>query len=164
MDTSNSYATTPEEHLGGTANYRTDLYSTCGTVLSHQESIDLFQELGVKMTPELKSPSVEMPYQGFYSQEDYAQQMIDEYKEAGVPPARVFAQSFNLDDVLYWLEHTPQFGKQAVFLDGRYEDPAFDHTNPKTWSPNMRQLADSGVNIIAPPNVDAVENQRQRED
>lgn len=47
-----------------------------------------------------------MPYEGDYTQEDYAQQMIeDEYKEAGVHPRKVFAQSFNLDDVLYWLEN-----------------------------------------------------------
>ena len=64
MDASNPNATTVEEYLGGTANYRTDLYSTCGTLVTHKESIDLFKELGVKMTPELKSPSVPMPYEG----------------------------------------------------------------------------------------------------
>jgi glycerophosphoryl diester phosphodiesterase len=37
------------------------------------------------MTPELKSPSVKMPFQGDYTQEAYAQQMIDEYKTARVP-------------------------------------------------------------------------------
>ena len=72
-----------EDYLGGTANWRTDLYATCGTVLSHAESIELFKKLGAKMTPELKSPSVEMPFDGF-SQEDYAQKMIDEYKAADV--------------------------------------------------------------------------------
>ena len=151
MDASDPNATTVEEYMGGTANYRTDLYSTCGTVMSHVESIELFKNLGVKMTPELKSPSVEMPYEGDYTQEVYAQQMIDEYKEAGVHPRKVFAQSFNLDDVLYWLENEPWFGKQAVYLDGRYGDSAFDHTDPGTWSPNMEELVAQGVNIIAPP-------------
>lgn len=123
--------TTSEEYLGGTASWRTDLYSACGTLLSHAESIELFKELDVKMTPELKSPSVPMPYKGIYSQEDYAQQMIDEYKNAGVKPSQVFAQSFNLDDVLYWIENEPRFGRQAVYLDGRYDDPAFAlHTHP----------------------------------
>jgi glycerophosphoryl diester phosphodiesterase len=103
------------------------------------------------MTPELKSPSVPMPYEGTYTQEDYAQQMIDEYKDAGVPPEYVWAQSFNLDDVLYWIAQEPDFGEQAVFLDGRYDDPAFDHTQPKTWSPTMEELAAMEVNIIAPP-------------
>jgi glycerophosphoryl diester phosphodiesterase len=151
MDASDSNAINVEEYIGGTANYRTDLYSTCGTVLSHAESIELFRDLGVKMTPELKSPSVAMPYEGNYTQEDYAQQMINEYKEAGVHPRKVFAQSFNLDDVLYWLENEPRFGKQAVYLDGRYDDEDFDHVDPTTWSPNMEELIAQGVNIIAPP-------------
>jgi glycerophosphoryl diester phosphodiesterase len=33
------------------------------------------------------------------------------------PPQDVFAQSFNKDDILYWIQHEPQFGKQAVYLD-----------------------------------------------
>jgi glycerophosphoryl diester phosphodiesterase len=88
MDASNPYATTIEDYVGGTSNWRTDLYATCGTVISHAESIELFKELGVKMTPELKSPSVEMPYEGDYTQEKYAQQMIDEYKKLVYCPAR----------------------------------------------------------------------------
>ena len=151
MDASDPNATTVEEYMGGTANYRTDLYATCGTVVTHAESIELFKSLGVKMTPELKSPSVEMPYQGDYTQEDYAQQMIDEYKAARVSPKKVWAQSFNLFDVLYWIENEPRFGKQAVFLDDRYSDPSFDHTDSSTWVPSMEGLVAQGVNIIAPP-------------
>ena len=151
MDAANRNATTIEEYMDATANWRTDLYATCGTLLSHAESIELFKNLGVKMTPELKSPSVDMPYEGDYTQEDYAQQMIDEYKAARVNPKKVFAQSFNLDDVLYWIENEPRFGRQAVFLDGRYSVPGFDHTDPSTWSPNMKELVAEGVNIIAPP-------------
>jgi len=151
MEASDRNATTVEEYMGGTANYRTDLYSTCGTVLSHAESIELFKDLGVKMTPELKTPSVEMPFEGDYTQEDYAQQIIDEYKMANVQPKKVFVQSFNLDDVLYWIEKEPGFGEQAVYLDGRYNTPGFDHTDPNTWSPDMGELVAQGVNIIAPP-------------
>lgn len=151
MDAYNKYATTIEEYMSGTADYRTDLYSTCGTVVSHKESIELFKNLGVKMTPELKSPDVEMPYKGFYTQEDYARQMIDEYKEAGVSPQKVFAQSFNQNDVLYWIKNDPKFGRQAVFLDGRYSDPDFDHTDPATWNSTMEELVAKGINIIAPP-------------
>lgn len=150
MDAANNNATTVEEYMNGTANWRTDLYTGNGTLLSHAESIELFKSLGAKMTPELKSPSVEMPFDGF-SQEDYAQKMIDEYKEADVKPKHVWAQSFNYDDVLYWVNNEPQFGKQAVFLDGRYNDPTFNHTDPTTWSPNMMQVAADNVNIIAPP-------------
>jgi len=151
MDAANSSATTVEEYLDGTANWRTDLYSTCGTVLSHKESIELFTKLDVHMTPELKTPSVSMPFEGDYSQQQFAQQMIDEYKELGVNPEKVFPQSFNIADISYWIKNEPQFAKQAVYLDGRYDDPTFDHTNPATWSPTMEEIAASGVNIISPP-------------
>lgn len=151
MDASNPEATTVEEYMGGTANWRTDLYATCGTVMSHKESIALFQELGVKMTPELKEPSAVMPFGGTYTQQDYAQQMIDDYKEAGVQPHQVFAQSFSVEDVRYWIKHDPQFGQQGVYLDGRYDDKSFDHTDPATWSPTMDELVRDGVQIIAPP-------------
>jgi len=105
----------------------------------------------VDMTPELKSPSVEMPYEGDYTQQDYAQQMIDEYKAAGVSPRKVWAQSFDLNDVLYWVENEPRFGKQAVFLDGRYSDATFDPNDPTTFTPSMQELRDADVRVIAPP-------------
>ncbi len=89
---------------------------------------------------------------GDYSQEDYAQQMIDEYKAAKVPPRNVWAQSFNLDDVRYWIDHNPRFGRQAVYLDGRYSSlPGFDPSDPATWTPTMDELVADGVKIIAPP-------------
>jgi glycerophosphoryl diester phosphodiesterase len=151
MDASDRRATTAEDFLGGTANWRTDLYATRGTLLTHAQSITLLRDLGVKFTPELKAPSVAMPFEGDYSQEDYAQQMIDEYKAAGIPPGDVYPQSFDLADVRYWIAREPDFGKQAVYLDGRYRNPAFNHASPATWTPDMDQLAAEGVNIIAPP-------------
>ena len=146
MDASNPNATTVEEYLGGTADWRTDLYATCGTLLSHAESIEIIKSLGGKFTPELKSPSVEMPFEGTYSQHDYAQQMIDEYKAAGIQPNHVWPQSFNMDDVLYWIQEEPSFGQQAVYLDDRVEDPAFEPTLE-----GMESLANQGINIVAPP-------------
>lgn len=151
MDGFNPAATTVEVYLQGTPGWRTDLYASRGTLLTHAESIELFKQLDVKMTPELKAPGVPMPYQGDYTQQDYAQQMIDEYKAAGVAPRDVYPQSFDLQDVLYWVAQQPAFGAQAVYLDGRYDDPAFDHRDPATWSPSMLELAAQGVNIIAPP-------------
>jgi glycerophosphoryl diester phosphodiesterase len=151
MDAANPAATTVAEYLDATPGWRTDLYTARGTLMTHAESIELFKQLGVKMTPELKSPSVAMPYEGDYTQADYAQQMIDEYKAAGVRPGDVWAQSFNLGDVLYWIANEPEFGTQAVYLDGRYDDPTFDHTDPSTWDPSMEELVADGVKIIAPP-------------
>lgn len=151
MDAANPSAITAEAYLGGTADWRTDLYSNCGTLLTHKESIELIKKLGAKFTPELKAPGVDMPFDGDYSQQDYAQQLIDEYIEAGVNPREVFAQSFNLDDVLYWIQHNPAFGKQAVYLDGRYDLASFDHRDPSTWEPSMEELVAADVRIIAPP-------------
>ena len=144
MDAANPNATSVEQYLDGTAGWRTDLYSGNGTLLSHAESIELFKSLGVKMTPELKGPSVDMPYEGDYTQEMYAQQMIDEYKAARVKPKRVFPQSFNLDDVLYWIKHERRFGKRAVYLDGNYDAP-------EETIAMMSELASMGVNYLAPP-------------
>lgn len=150
MDVANEDATTVEEYMAGTPGGHTDLY-TPGTLMTHAESIELFSSLGVKFTPELKSASVSMPYEGDYTQEAYAEQLIDEYKAAGIRAEDVFPQSFSLDDVRHWIEYEPAFGEQAVFLDDRYEDAGFDHTDPATWSPGMESLAKDGVRIIAPP-------------
>ena len=144
MDAYNSEATTPEEYLGGTADWRTDLYTARGTLVSHRESIELFKALGVKFTPELKFPVVDMPFEGDYSQQDYARQMIQDYIDAGVPPRDVWPQSFNLGDVLYWVNETPRFGKQAVFLD---QEPI---TPDNTSLAFMENLKARGVNILAP--------------
>jgi len=146
MDAFNPMAKTAQEFMGGTANWRTDLYSgpTSGTLMTHQESIALFQKLGVKMTPELKSATVAMPFDGF-TQEAYAQKMIDEYKAAKVAPSKVFPQSFDLSDVRYWIKNEPQFGKQAVFLDGA--DKLAD-------LPDLAKLIsykNEGIQIVAPP-------------
>ena len=151
MDAVDSSATTVEDYVDGTVKWRTDLYATTGTVLSHRESIALIASLGAKFTPELKSPVVEMPFAGNYSREAYAQQLIDEYKEAGVDPDDVYPQSFNLDDVLYWIANEPVFGKQAVFLDDSYRDSGWSPMDPATWRRSMASLKALGVNTIAPP-------------
>jgi glycerophosphoryl diester phosphodiesterase len=147
MDGANPNATSVEQYLDGTANFRTDLYSACGTLVTHAESIALIDELGSKFTPELKAPSVVMPFQGDYTQEKYAQQMIDEYKAARISPQRVWPQSFNLADVLYWVNKNPKFGRQAVFLDERVDSP----TGYADAVANMDDLANAGVRIVAPP-------------
>jgi glycerophosphoryl diester phosphodiesterase len=151
MDAANPNAKTLAEYIDATPRFRTDLYSQPydgekwgGTLLTHAESIELFKALGVKMTPELKSPSVPMPFDGF-TQEDYAQKMIDEYKNAGVPPERVWAQSFNKGDVLYWVRNEAAFGRQAVYLDDANvpaDVPSFE---------DLRGYRRQGIRIWAPP-------------
>ncbi|NND89976.1 MAG: glycerophosphodiester phosphodiesterase [Granulosicoccus sp.] len=150
-DGSNATATTIDEYLAGTPGWTADEAADYGTLLTHAESIALFNGFGVSMTPELKEAAVAMPYQGDYTQADYAQQLIDEYKAAGISPDRVFAQSFNLVDILYWIAAEPQFGRQAVFLDGRYSEEGFDPADSSTFEPSMQDLVEQGVNYLAPP-------------
>nr|WP_325250390.1 glycerophosphodiester phosphodiesterase family protein [Amylibacter sp.] len=155
MDGANKAAKTPQDYLKGTAGWRTDLYATTGTLMTHAESIGLLKSLDVKFTPELKAPSVSMPFDGF-TQADYAQKLIDDYKAADVPASDVWAQSFDLSDVLYWIENEPEFGKQAVYLDDRYEawdddEGQIDPNDPATFKPSMAELKAMGVNYIAPP-------------
>ena len=151
MDAADSGAAAVDEYMDGTAGWRTDLYAAGGgTLMTHAESIRLFRSLGAKFTPELKSPAVDMPFDGF-SREDYAQKLIDEYKAAGVPPGDVWPQSFDLADVKYWIDNEPAFGRQAVYLDGRYEVRGFDPLKPDTYRPAMAELKEMGVNYIAPP-------------
>ena len=89
MDAFNPAARTPQEFVGGTANFRTDLYSgpTSGHLMTHRESIELFKSLGVKMTPELKSPTVSMPFDGF-TQRAYAQKMINDTRLPACRPGK----------------------------------------------------------------------------
>ncbi|MDT3294795.1 glycerophosphodiester phosphodiesterase family protein [Shewanella sp. SP2S2-6] len=151
MEGSNPKATTAAEFINGTPSWRTDLYAGNGTLMTHAESIEMFKKAGVKMTPELKAASVSMPFDGF-TQQDYAQKMLDEYTAAGVDASQVFPQSFILDDIKYWVANAPEFAKQAVFLDDRYDyNSAFDPQNSATWSPSMADLKTQGVEIIAPP-------------
>ncbi len=152
MDAADPEATTLAAYMNATPRWRTDLYTDAATLMSHREYIALVKSLGRKFTPELKEPDVPMPFEGTYTQDQYAQQLIDEYREAGIPPEDVFPQSFQLRDVLYWLAKEPDFGRQAVFLDGRDETaPGFDPLRPETWSPGMGALRARGVRILAPP-------------
>jgi glycerophosphoryl diester phosphodiesterase len=147
MDGSNPKAVTPEEFQKGTPGFRTDLYSTCGTVLSHKESIRLIDSLGRDFTPELKTPIVKMPFQGTFTQEKFAQKMVDEYKEMCINPKRVWPQSFLYDDIKYWLKYEPKFGKQAVFLDALVDEP----DGYSLSLARLPSLVKDGVKIVAPP-------------
>jgi glycerophosphoryl diester phosphodiesterase len=151
MDGFNADAKTAEEYQNGTPRWRTDLYANSGTVMTLEESIALVKGFGAKFTPELKAAEVPMPFDGDYTQEKYATQMLDAYKKAGIPPEDVYAQSFNLADILYWVKTEPAFAKQAIFLEDRYEKQGLDPNISETWKPSMAELKASGVQILGPP-------------
>lgn len=146
MDAFDPKAQTPEEFVTGIPSFRTNLYAgpSSGELLTHAESIELFTELGVEMIPELKAPSVPMPF-GEFSQQDYAQKLIDEYVAVGVAPEDVWVQSFDIEDVRYWLAHAPEFARQAILLD--------DAGAPDEL-PSRAELVSyeaEGINVVAPP-------------
>lgn len=126
--------------------WRTDLYANCGTVMSHKESIQLIKSMGRKFTPELKEVKVIPPGMTY---DQIRQKMIDEYKLAGVPARDVWPQSFILDDVLYWINHEPLFGRQAVYLDD--VDPTTNPVYPPLSVAELAQARLKGVQIIGSP-------------
>ena len=151
MDASDKTATTLADYMNATADWRTDLYARSGTTLmTHADSIALFASLGAKFMPELKAPKVAMPFNGF-SQQDYAQALIDDYKAAGIAPKDVWVQSFDLNDIRYWIENEPEFGAQAVYLDSSYRSRSWSPMDANTWTISMPDLKAMGVNYIAPP-------------
>lgn len=166
MDASNPAARTPEEYLGGTPDWRTNLNATypvptnpnvnpggvcTGTLMTHKESIELINRMGRDFTPELKTPSVPMPYSNpaygivDFTQAQYAQKMIDEYRAANISPTRVWPQSFLLDDVLYWVGHEPAFGRHAVYLE---DAESVDQLPSKATLQSWRQ---QGVRVLGSP-------------
>nr|AIG55483.1 secreted protein [Thraustotheca clavata] len=160
MDGFNPNATTPAQFIVGTPSWRTDLYNgpLNGQVMTHKESITLFKQLGVKMTPELKMPVVDMPFNGF-TMEMYAQKFINEYHEANVSASQVFAQSVNKTSILYWVKNEPEFGKNAIYLDfaddvkglpsaALLKQHKVDGIN--TWAPALWSLLDKKDGKLVP--------------
>ena len=115
--------------------------------MEHNEYITLINSLGLDFSPELKEPKVQMPFSGDYTQQEYAQQVIDDYKQNGISPGRVWPQSFQEGDILYWIQNEPEFGKQAIYLDDRVDIPE----GYKEAVASLPGLAKKGVNIMAPP-------------
>ena len=149
MDASNPAATDAAGYLGGTADWRTDLYTGRGTLMTLSESIALNRELGVKHTPELKGGDAQRITTVFGGQAQYAQRLIDALRAGGVEPRDAWPQSFNLEDILYWIEHEPAYGRQAVYLVD-YDAVARD-TIPSLPFAELIRLRKLGVRIVAPP-------------
>jgi glycerophosphoryl diester phosphodiesterase len=146
IDAFDPAAQTPEAFVAPPRPARPDLGHGVerGTLLTHAESIELFKRLRVRMTPELKAPSVRMPFNGV-SREQLAQKLIDEYRAAGVAPNDVLPQSYHRRDVEYWIEREPEFGAHAVLID--------DTVLP-FGAPRKRRLAgykQAGINVWGAP-------------
>ena len=153
MDNQNPIASSAESFMDGSTDWRKDVIESTGTLMTHKESIALFDQLGVEFVPELKAPDRKARLQVedvFGSTQAYAQKLIDDYKDAGIRSTRVWPQSFEPQSILYWLTAEPEFGRQAVMLDGR-NARQLEPQDPMTFSPTMKEMRDLGVRIIAPP-------------
>jgi glycerophosphoryl diester phosphodiesterase len=161
MDASVPSAATATGYLGGTPSWRTDLYTGRGETMTLRESLALNEKNGVKHTPELKEGDPIRIQQVFGGQAQYAQKAIDVLREAGIEPRRVFLQSFNKADILYWLQNAPDFGRQAVYLDSI--DPTVVPPIPRQTNAQLHELYARGGRYLAPPmpallDVDARDN------
>jgi glycerophosphoryl diester phosphodiesterase len=146
MDAFNPNATTVEEYMDGTPYFRTDLYAQgCPKLMTVDSYIPLVDSWGLKFTPELKTPEVKMPFNG-YTQQQYAQDLVDAFRKYKIDSSRVWLQSFLPDDIFYWIDNEPTFGKQAVYLDERVDTPE-GYANATASIP---ALAKRGVKIMAP--------------
>ncbi|CAO2647248.1 Nn.00g081700.m01.CDS01 [Neocucurbitaria sp. VM-36] len=149
QDGFNASARTPKDYQSGTPTWRTELYDTCGKVLTLNEYIDLVDAYpGYRsFTPELKTPppQVPMPFKG-YTQQQYAQDLVDTFRNKGIDFSRVWPQSFLYDDVIFWLQHDHSFGKQAIYLQ-QFDTPEAIAAGMK----NLSSVRAAGVNIIGPP-------------
>ena len=149
MDGANRQARQVDDYLAATPAFRTDLYNTCGTLLTLAESVDLLEGLGVRHAPELKGVERNangmpaLPNQGFaatgMNQRSYADRLFAAYNAAEVDPRNVFAQSFDLADLKYWLVQYPQYARNAVYLIGQ----------PGTQ--NFTQLREDGIRTLGVP-------------
>ena len=150
QDGFNAGAKNVQDYQYGTPNWWTELYDTCGTVMTLESYITLVESLpGYRnFTPELKTPpaQVPMPFNG-YTQEQYARDMLNTFIKHGITPNRVWAQSFNPPDIFQWLKEYPAFGEQAIYLDEDGDTP----DTYKTAVARLPSLKAQGVNIISPP-------------
>ena len=143
-DVANPQARTVAEYLAPLNSPVVEAPNECGTVMSHRDSIELIRKLGTKFVPELKRPEVPMPFWGF-SQQDYADKMLAEYRQLAVPEDQVNPQSFNIEDVKHWIENHPDYADQAIWLVPRERQLI-----PPSLA-ELKKLQAAGLQIIAPP-------------
>ncbi len=136
----------PEDYYRAAPAWRTLAYAP-GTVMSHRGYIELLLPTGVNFIPELKKASLPPGL----SLDEYRRRIVDDYRELGVPPERVYLQSFDLEDIRFWRRYAPEYARNAVWLDGRYKERGFDPAHPERLEPTMEELATEGLRYLSPP-------------
>ncbi len=157
MESKNPTATSIHEYQNSVPAWRPAPADACGTLLTHQESIELINNLGANFIPELKPsapPSLKAPTKSEReARELLAEQLVQAYRSAGIDPKRVWLQSFLWQDVKYWLDNAPEFAEQVVWLDARAQVGPDGNVNEPSfpYTPSFVEAKAAGLNIIAPP-------------
>ncbi|KAF2719750.1 PLC-like phosphodiesterase [Polychaeton citri CBS 116435] len=134
--------------IGTTPDWRTNMYAySCAETMSLRDQIQFVESMGLNFTAEAKTPEVPMPFKGNYTQADFAQQIVDTFRQEGIAADRVWLQSFLPDDIFYWIANDPDFGAQAIYLDERADLSADGYDVAVASLPD---LAAKGVQIVAP--------------
>ncbi len=136
----------PEDYYRAAPAWRTLAYAP-GTLMSHRQYVALLAPRGVNLIPELKKADLPPGL----SLEAYRRRIVDDYRELGVPPERVYLQSFDLETIRFWRRYAPDYAANAVWLDGRYKQRNFDPAHPERLKPTMEELAAEGLRYLSPP-------------
>lgn len=124
------------------------MYSySCADTVSLKEYISLIDAMGLNFTAEAKTAEIPMPFQGDYTQQDFAQQLVATFDEADINPDRVWLQSFLPEDIFFWLDNYPAYGAQAIYLDERGD---VDQSSYEAAVASLPGLAARGVRIVSP--------------
>jgi glycerophosphoryl diester phosphodiesterase len=134
--------------IGTTPDWRTNMYAySCAEPMSLKEQIEQVDAYGLNFTAEAKTPEIPMPFEGNYTQTDFIKQIVDTFDGYKINPDRVWLQSFLPDDIFWWIDNTPAYGLQAVYLDERADLTADGYDVAVASLPG---LAERGVKIVAP--------------
>ena len=123
-----------------------------GKLVTHAESIALIKAANRKAAPELKTYT---QGSGMPAYDEVRAKVVQEYKDAGMPPDSVWLQSLHLADLAYWLQSEPEYGKQAVFLDisdtCNASTAGCEDVEASPMADGFASLRAIGVEYIAPP-------------
>jgi glycerophosphoryl diester phosphodiesterase len=141
--------------IGTTPDWRTNMYAySCAEPMSLKEQIEQVDAYGLNFTAEAKTPEVPMPFQGNYTQTDFIKQIVDTFDGYKINPDRVWLQSFLPDDIFWWIDNTPAYGLQAVYLDERADLTADGYdvaVSPSVASRSLRLPSTSSSQPTTPP-------------
>lgn len=161
MESKNPNAQTVHAYQNSVPAWRTSASKACGTLLTHQESLQLIEVLGADFIPELKPGSNMLPPSSqqapskrqLAKREMLAERLVQAYRDAGIDPSRVWLQSFLWQDVKYWLDNAPDFASQVVWLDGRAQMATSGNVGEPSFpgTPSFTEAKAAGLKTIAPP-------------